>query len=151
MIEIKHGVYARVNTKCLFMFILLACTGDCSFGGPKYCMNKQYLEVRDGKAAEAKAGSEAAGPSREARVADIGDDQLTESQDLRTVTIHRLDTDPDEAWDQVMELLSETDGIDMVFNDDGTVTLKWEEREGSDDQVESQSEDMATYQVKGRM
>ncbi|EKA35669.1 DUF1654 domain-containing protein, partial [Pseudomonas aeruginosa] len=71
--------------------------------------------------------------------------------DLRTVTIHRLDTDPDEAWDQVMELLSETDGIDMVFNDDGTVTLKWEEREGSDDQVESQSEDMATYQLKGRM
>ncbi|HGM6556985.1 TPA: DUF1654 domain-containing protein [Pseudomonas aeruginosa] len=67
------------------------------------------------------------------------------------MTIHRLDTDPDEAWDQVMELLSETDGIDMVFNDDGTVTLKWEEREGSDDQVESQSEDMATYQVKGRM
>ncbi|RCH22007.1 hypothetical protein CSC42_0754 [Pseudomonas aeruginosa] len=48
----------------------------------------------------------------------------------------------------MMELLSETDGIDMVFNDDGTVTLKWEEREGSDDQVESQSEDMATYQIK---
>ncbi|HFS8924484.1 DUF1654 domain-containing protein [Pseudomonas aeruginosa] len=72
------------------------------------------------------------------------------AQDLRMVTIHRLDTDPDEAWDQVMELLSETDGIDMVFNDDGTVTLKWEEQEGSDGQVESQSEDMATHQVKRR-
>lgn len=72
------------------------------------------------------------------------------AQDLRTVTIHRLDTDPDEAWDQVMELLSETDGIDMVFNDDGTITLKWEERDRSDGQVESQSEDMATYQVKRR-
>jgi hypothetical protein len=41
------------------------------------------------------------------------------------VTIHRLDTDDDEAWDGVMELLGEEDGIDMTFNDDGTVTLKW--------------------------
>ncbi|EMW1000607.1 TPA: DUF1654 domain-containing protein [Pseudomonas aeruginosa] len=72
------------------------------------------------------------------------------AQDLRRVTIHRLDTDTDEAWEQVMELLSETDGIDMVFNDDGTVTLKWEEREGSDGQVESQSEYMTTYRVKMR-
>lgn len=44
----------------------------------------------------------------------------------RRVTIHRLDTDSDEAWDGVMELLGEEDGIDMTFNDDGTVTLKWE-------------------------
>jgi hypothetical protein len=44
----------------------------------------------------------------------------------RRVTIHRLDTDEDEAWDGVMELLAETDGLDMTFNDDGTVTLRWE-------------------------
>lgn len=25
-----------------------------------------------------------------------------------------------------MEVFAETDGIDMTFNDDGTVTLKWE-------------------------
>lgn len=43
----------------------------------------------------------------------------------RRVTIHRLDTDSDEAWDGVMELLGEEDGIDMTFNDDGTVTLRW--------------------------
>ena len=49
----------------------------------------------------------------------------------RRVTIHRLDTDSDEAWDGVMELLGEEDGIDMIFNDDGTVTLKWEP--GSDE------------------
>lgn len=52
------------------------------------------------------------------------------SQLDRSVTIHRLDTDPDEAWDSVMEMLAETDGVEMIFNDDGTVTLKWElERE----------------------
>ncbi|MGP3789449.1 DUF1654 domain-containing protein [Pseudomonas sp. B392_1p] len=44
----------------------------------------------------------------------------------RRVTIHRLDDDPDEAWDSVMELLAETDGLQMIFNDDGTVTLMWD-------------------------
>ncbi len=46
----------------------------------------------------------------------------------RRVTIHRLDDDPQEAWDSVMEMLAETDGLNMVFNDDGTVTLEWERR-----------------------
>ena len=41
------------------------------------------------------------------------------------LTIHRLDTDADEAWDAVMELLAETDGLEMTFNDDGGVTLQW--------------------------
>ncbi|WP_236234671.1 DUF1654 domain-containing protein [Pseudomonas tohonis] len=43
----------------------------------------------------------------------------------RRVTIHRLDTDEDQAWEEVMELLAETDGLEMTFNDDGTVTLGW--------------------------
>ncbi|AGC34641.1 DUF1654 domain-containing protein [Pseudomonas aeruginosa] len=51
------------------------------------------------------------------------------AQELRTVTIHRLDADADEAWEGVMEVLSETDGIDLTFNDDGSVTLRWEEQE----------------------
>ncbi|TBW07881.1 DUF1654 domain-containing protein [Azotobacter chroococcum] len=44
----------------------------------------------------------------------------------RQVTIHRLDTDPDDAWDGVLELLAETDGLEMATNEDGSVTLKWE-------------------------
>lgn len=44
----------------------------------------------------------------------------------RCVTIHRLDTDTDEAWDGVMGLLAEQDGLEMTFNDDGTVALRWE-------------------------
>ncbi|AAT47226.1 DUF1654 domain-containing protein [Pseudomonas aeruginosa] len=51
------------------------------------------------------------------------------AQELRTVTIHRLDTDADEAWEGIMEVLAETDGIDLTFNDDGSVTLRWEEQE----------------------
>lgn len=47
------------------------------------------------------------------------------AQVQRWVTIHRLDTDGDREWEEVMGLLNETDGIDMTFNDDGSVTLKW--------------------------
>lgn len=48
------------------------------------------------------------------------------AQTQRWVTIHRLDTDGDREWEEVMGLLSETDGIDMTFNDDESVTLQWE-------------------------
>jgi hypothetical protein len=57
------------------------------------------------------------------------------AQQNRRVTIHRLDTDSDEAWDAVMELLGEEDGIEMTFNDDGTVTLKWHLESDGDHQV----------------
>jgi hypothetical protein len=56
------------------------------------------------------------------------------AQIQRWVTIHRLDTDDDLAWEGVMEVLAETDGIEMTFNDDDTVTLKWE-RATDDDRV----------------
>ncbi|HBP0349222.1 DUF1654 domain-containing protein [Pseudomonas aeruginosa] len=48
------------------------------------------------------------------------------AQELGKVTIHRLYSDPAEAWDAVMEALVDADGIDLEFNDDGTVTLRWE-------------------------
>lgn len=44
----------------------------------------------------------------------------------RRVLIHRLDTDSDQDWDRIMELLSETDGLDMTFCDDGSVILQWD-------------------------
>lgn len=59
------------------------------------------------------------------------------AQEQRWVTIHRLDTDGDREWGEVMGLLSETDGIEMIFNDeDESVTLKWEAASGDDAQVE---------------
>ncbi|WP_039012574.1 DUF1654 domain-containing protein [Pseudomonas brassicacearum] len=48
------------------------------------------------------------------------------AQIQRWVTIHRLDSDGDREWEEVMGVLSETDGIDMTFSDDGSVTLRWE-------------------------
>jgi hypothetical protein len=58
------------------------------------------------------------------------------AQTQRWVTIHRLDTDGDREWEEVMGLLSETDGIDMTFNDDESVTLKWEASADEDRPVE---------------
>ncbi len=53
----------------------------------------------------------------------------------RRVTIHRLETDPDEAWEVVLELLAETDGLEMTRNSDGTVTLRWDRPVDDDVQV----------------
>ncbi|WLG64817.1 DUF1654 domain-containing protein [Pseudomonas sp. FP1762] len=48
------------------------------------------------------------------------------AQIQRWVTIHRLDTDGEREWEEVMGLLSETECIDMTFNDDESVTLRWD-------------------------
>lgn len=58
------------------------------------------------------------------------------AQIQRWVTIHRLDTDGEMEWEEVMGLLSETDGIDMTFNDDESVTLKWEVQADEDRVIE---------------
>lgn len=49
------------------------------------------------------------------------------AQERRWVTIHRLESDGELEWNEVIGVLSETDGIDMTFNDeDESVTLRWE-------------------------
>ncbi|CAI8939020.1 DUF1654 domain-containing protein [Pseudomonas sp. IT-P294] len=58
------------------------------------------------------------------------------AQIQRWVTIHRLDTDGDREWEEVMGLLNETSGIDMTFNDDESVTLRWEASAVEDRPVE---------------
>lgn len=58
------------------------------------------------------------------------------AQIQRWVTIHRLDSDRDREWKEVIGLLSETDGIEMTFNDDESVTLRWEAGAQEDRPVE---------------
>lgn len=48
------------------------------------------------------------------------------AQTQRWVNVHRLDTDGEAEWAAVMSLLAETPELDMTFNDDGTVTVKWQ-------------------------
>lgn len=62
------------------------------------------------------------------------------AQQQRWVTIHRLDTDGDREWDEVMGLLSETVALEMTFNDDDSVTLRWEALDEEDPAVEEHGE-----------
>lgn len=52
-----------------------------------------------------------------------------QAQLRRSALIHRLDTDPEEAWLEVMGLLSDTDGVTVAHQDDGDVMIFWEKPE----------------------
>lgn len=54
------------------------------------------------------------------------------AQTQRWVTIHRLDTDGDMEWQEVMGLLAETPELDLTFNDDESVTVRWEAQTAED-------------------
>lgn len=54
------------------------------------------------------------------------------AQSQRWVMIHRLDTDGDLEWEEVMGLLTETPELDLTFNDDESVTVRWEQQSAED-------------------
>jgi len=54
------------------------------------------------------------------------------AQTQRWVTIHRLDTDGEAEWEEVMGLLVETPELDLTFNDDESVTVRWEQSAAQD-------------------
>ncbi|RMT26315.1 hypothetical protein ALP50_03525 [Pseudomonas syringae pv. spinaceae] len=63
------------------------------------------------------------------------------AQDQMWVRIHRLETDGEREWEEVMGVLSEVDGIDMTFNDeDESVTLRWKPSREDDPQVQAHDE-----------
>lgn len=47
------------------------------------------------------------------------------AQTQRWVVVHRLDTDGEAEWEEVMGRLAETPELDLAFNDDDSVTLRW--------------------------
>lgn len=63
------------------------------------------------------------------------------AQDQMWVRIHRLETDGEREWEEVMGVLSEVDEIDMTFNDeDESVTLRWKPSSEDDPQVQAHDE-----------
>jgi len=52
------------------------------------------------------------------------------------VVVHRLDTDPDYAWQAILELIKETDGIEMEEGE-GLITLKWDLPSDDDTRLEA--------------
>lgn len=51
------------------------------------------------------------------------------AQAQRWVTIHRLDTDEDREWEEVLSVIAGTDELELTLNDDGSVTVRWEQQE----------------------
>lgn len=51
------------------------------------------------------------------------------AQAQRWVTIHRLDTDGDREWEEVLGVIAETEELELTLNDDGNVTVRWEQQE----------------------
>ncbi|MFL1477481.1 DUF1654 domain-containing protein [Pseudomonas grimontii] len=51
------------------------------------------------------------------------------AQAQRWVTIHRLDNDGDREWEEVLGVIAETDELELTLNDDGSVTVRWEQQE----------------------
>ncbi len=51
------------------------------------------------------------------------------AQAQRWVTIHRLDTDGEREWEEVLSVIAETDELELTLNDDGSVTVRWEQQE----------------------
>ena len=68
------------------------------------------------------------------------------AQAQRWVTIHRLDTDGDREWEEVLSVIAETDELELTLNDDGSVTVRWEQQEvevAGKGQVEFEQEEEA--------
>ncbi|MHC8408324.1 DUF1654 domain-containing protein [Pseudomonas sp. TMB3-21] len=49
------------------------------------------------------------------------------AQERREVRIHRLDTDGEREWQEIVNAISEADGIDLTrHHEDASITLRWE-------------------------
>lgn len=63
------------------------------------------------------------------------------AQERREVRIHRLDTDGEREWLEILNAMSEADGIEMTLNDeDESVTLRWEPSDDDERPVGVQEE-----------
>jgi uncharacterized damage-inducible protein DinB len=63
------------------------------------------------------------------------------AQDQMWVTIHKLESDGEREWEEVMSAIAEVDGIEMVFNEEEcSVTLKWEAPSDEDPRAQMQEE-----------
>ena len=80
------------------------------------------------KQAEPAARQEMSGMERLAlRVSSMINHPVAQAQ--RWVTIHRLDSDGDREWEEVLGVIADTDELELTLNDDGSVTVRWEQQE----------------------
>ncbi|MDH2187427.1 DUF1654 domain-containing protein [Pseudomonas sp. GD03651] len=70
------------------------------------------------------------------------------AQHGRRVLVHRMDTDEDQDWCAIIDLLAESDGLDMSFCDDGSVLLQWD-APTDDDRVIEREEEVSLVDSEG--
>lgn len=58
------------------------------------------------------------------------------AQEQRWVAVHRLDTDGDAEWGEIMRVLGETDGLEINELEEGGVRIEWEMPSEQDREVE---------------
>lgn len=61
----------------------------------------------------------------------------------RWVTVHRLETDGDREWEEMLSVVGEADGIELKFEDDDSVTIHWEAASDEDRPVQVDDVDVA--------
>lgn len=54
------------------------------------------------------------------------------AQEQRWVVIHRLDTDGDAEWGEMMRILGETDGLEITQLEEGGIKIEWEMQSDED-------------------
>lgn len=65
----------------------------------------------------------------------------------RRVKLFQLDTDPDYAWQAILELLKETDGLSLEHHEGGTVTVSWDAPTEGDARIEDEEEGLIRVEV----
>lgn len=65
------------------------------------------------------------------------------AQHQRWVTVHRLETDGDREWEEMLSVVGEADGIELKFEDDDSVTIHWEAASDDDRPVQAADVDVA--------
>ncbi|MCE0850704.1 DUF1654 domain-containing protein [Pseudomonas asiatica] len=68
------------------------------------------------------------------------------AQEQRWVVIHRLDTDGDVEWGEIMRILDETDGLEITQLEEGGIKIEWEmqsdeDREAPPEELEALEEE----------
>lgn len=64
------------------------------------------------------------------------------AQQQRWVTIHRLESDGDAEWGEVMGMLGDTDRVSLTLQDDGDVLVEWEKPSDEDRVLEVEEVDV---------
>jgi hypothetical protein len=65
------------------------------------------------------------------------------AQHQRWVKVHRLETDGDREWEEMLSVVGEADGIELSFEDDDSVTIRWEAPSDEDRPVQAEDVDLA--------